>query len=233
MKVKKFESQILQVKDIAANVKQFRFSTPDDFKFEAGQFMSVILKDETGKEFRRSYSIASSPSRKGYLEFAITIVTGGKASGVFQSLKQGDRVGMIGPLGVFGIKKRESDIVFIATGTGVAPFRSMIRSLLESGFQKKITLLAGVRHEEHILYEAEWKALEMEHDNFKHYQTVSQPKEGYTGEKGRVQILIDKYAKDKDSEFYLCGLFAMIDDVSKFLMSRGIGSEKIHFERYD
>ncbi|MBS3106200.1 hypothetical protein J4419_00880 [Candidatus Woesearchaeota archaeon] len=131
----------------------------------------------------------------------------------------------------FTIKDERKPIVLVGTGTGVAPFRSMVADVLSRGFGKKILLLCGYRFEDEILYDREFSHLAKLHGNFDYHPVVSRPRPGYKGEIGRVQQLIEAHAKDMNADFYLCGLTEMIEDVKKLLEAKG--AKRIFFERYD
>lgn len=227
-KVMKFESEVLESKQVSPGVMIFRFSKPIDFSFEPGQYVSVIISINGAIE-RRSYSISGMTDE--YIETAVDKVEHGRVSPWIHELKKGDKVTIQGPLGVFVLKNDavEKENVFIATGTGITPFISMISALL-SKTKKKVMLLAGYRHEEDVLFAEELKALQ-KYPNFSYHVILSQPNHG---EKGYVQDLLEKYVSDDFSgDFYLCGLFNMIKDVGQLLTKKNIPKERIIFERYD
>ncbi len=228
----KFESEILDIRAIAPDVKIFRFSTPDEFIFEPGQFVTLIV-NVNGSFERRSYSISNDG--KGFIESCIDKVDNGRVSPILHESKKGNKLTIQGPLGVFVLKKDSFDKenVFIATGTGITPFVSMIPHLL-SKTDKKVILLAGYKHEDEILYNDFFSNLKNKYNNFEYHSTISRPKGNHEGNTGRVQQLIEKYiSKDFKGDFYLCGLFDMIKDVGQLLTSKGITKERIIFERYD
>ena len=227
----KFESEVLEVKQLSPSVKTLRFNVPDNFEFEPGQYVSLII-DIDGKTERRSYSI--SLSGKNFIETAVDKVENGRVSPFLHQLNKGHKLTIQGPLGVFVLKKdaEEKQNCFIATGTGITPFASMIPHLL-SKTKKKVILLAGYKYEEEIIYDNLFKDLAKKHKNFEYHTIVSRPKGDYK-EVGRVQALIEKYiANDFTGDFYLCGLFDMIKDVGMLLTERKVNKERIIFERYD
>src|SRR3989344_2870975 len=126
-----FESKILENKKIAPSVIKVRFSLPRNFNFIPGQYLSVS-RLSGGKKIRTPYSISSNKGdRLG--EFCIKIIDIGKTSSFLGRLKKGDKIELLGPLGKFAIneKSKNKDLVFISTGTGIAPFVSMIHNLLK------------------------------------------------------------------------------------------------------
>jgi len=228
------------------DVRLFRLSMDgyrEPIPFIAGQFIQFLwpIPDkehpEKKKELIRSYSIASPPEERRFLEFCIKLVIGGAFTPSLWDLRVGDKLKMRGPFGKFIIHDPlDSNIVFIATGTGIAPFWGMIYHLLKSGAKHKIVLIFGVRYEVDVVYEQEFKKLAAEHPNFTPVFTLSRPQDPATwwGETGYVQNLLEKYLDDpKSYKAYICGLTTMIDQSVEKLKSLGFTPERIHYERYD
>jgi len=212
----------------------FRFRLHNPFTFKAGQFMMVYALNEQDKR-KRPYSIASSPSLNQSIELCLNRVGEGFMSNYLCDLKGGETVPMEGPYGKFIIHDPiERGILFVATGTGIAPFRGQIQDLYETGKVegKEIWLFYGIRYETNILYEEDWKKLEIEKSNFHYVQTISRPK-NWSGEIGYVQEKIKKFIKDPTGlQVYICGLPKMVEDVLATCTEMGIPKEKVHFEKY-
>ena len=224
------KSKVLEIKKLSDTVINLTLEVPKDFKFSPGQYIEIKIPSK--KEIiKRPYSISSSPNQNGKIELCIKNVNGPGTKYLF-SLKEKDSVEIIGPIGPFKIKNPEKDLVFISTGTGIGPFRSMIKSLLESKANQKITLLVGYRTEKDILYDEEFKDLEKENPNFTYKTILSQPTNQI--EKGYVQeILKQSLSENKNSDFYICGLYEMIEEVGKILSKNKVHSSRIFFEQYD
>lgn len=234
-----------QVIDLTPTVKHFKIRFPGGNRpvFQAGQFCSIHIPEicgldqKTGKPLRRAYSIASSPHDEGTLDLCIKRVEGGPGTNWLWQQEAGAKVLVSLPYGKFLVKEPLAYTpVFVATGTGIAPLRSMLLDL----YQKKalsagqeVWLIFGVRHEDEILYHAEWRRLEKEHPEFRFIPTVSRPK-SWSGEVGYVQEKLKKFITDpKGKEIYICGLGAMVKAVQEAAVSSGFRQEQIHFERYD
>ena len=213
----------------------FPAGTP--FDFEAGQFVNVLVPESAQrKAVKRPYSIASPPHWKGFLDLCWKRVEGGIATNYLWTLKEGDPVQIQGPLGRFTLKQPlPKTIIFISTGTGIAPFRSMIHVLLDGGADCEIWNIFGNRYEVDILYREEFEKSAMEHKNFRNVFTVSRPRSAdWKGETQYVQFLLKKHVPDpKDKHVYICGLTNMITEVQKTAHEMGFAKEQVFFEKYD
>ncbi len=231
--IKKINSKILDVKSLTKDTKEISLEIPKDFSFNPGQYILLELPIE-GKIQKRAYSIASNPSNRNNIDLCVKKVSQkGFVSELFK-LKNNSKINFIGPAGKFFINDfPKQDLVFIAVGTGIAPFKSMIEYLLNNEFKNKITLIHGYRHEKGILYEKELSTLEKEHTNFKQNIILSQPKtKNY--KKGYVQDFIRSLSKNPEkNKFYICGMRNMIDEVSKELSKMKVKPQNILFEKYD
>jgi len=205
------------------------------FDFDPGQFVNIIAQ-LPGREapLKRPYSIDSPPYEKGYIDLVWKRVEGGLMTNHLWTFKEGGKLTVQGPLGRFGFKKPlPSRLVFVATGTGIAPFRSMIRQLFKDGTDREVWLIFGNRYETDILYDEEWKELAVKHSNFHYVSTISRPQH-WTGEKEYVQKLLPKYLKTPaGTHVYICGLTNMINEVQKTALEMGFTKEQILFEKYD
>lgn len=216
----------------------FEFEVPEveTFIFTPGQFISVI-EHVNGKEITRAYSIAS-PRDGNRFALCLNRVPNGIVSSYLFELKSGDEVEMHEPLGFFTLRHPGHRAVFIATGTGIAPFRSMLLDYFPK-MNPRITLLFGVRHEHGLLYRDEFDHLSTKFKNFRFLPTVTRPTETWSGLTGRVQAHLDEalavpsYEDQSTLDVYVCGLKEMVDDVRAELKRRGFDRKQIIYEKYD
>ena len=203
--------------------------------FIPGQFVVVMCPQREGKVLRRAYSIASEPEQKEKLSLVIKLVQGGVVTNWFWTLKQGDKFRVQGPFGKFVLPQPvDFDILFVATGTGIAPFRSMIRQMLPAGFKRKIRLLFGSRYDNAIPYHREFLDLAGKYPNFTYVQTISRPSPSWKGEIGYVQTKIGKLSPHGEgTRVYICGLNEMIQAVRDTCLKQGFQKEQIAYEKYD
>lgn len=229
--MRQYKAKIKSVEQAAANVSCFELELidPGDINFRAGQYILVKIPLKT--PIFRAYSIYSSPGQKNIIKLCVTLVAGGKASEFFKTLKGGEELEFRGPLGHFTLKAAP-EYFFIATGSGIAPLRSMIYHLLKENPRTKITLYFGLRREENIFLQNELKRLERKYPHFRYTLTLSRPSEKWPGAKGRVTEHLKNLPNYQNKKYYLCGSTAMINEVLDILQKRGVSYEDILFERF-
>ena len=211
------------------------FDPAVNFDFDAGQFVNVLVPETPErKTIKRPYSIASPPGWKGFLDLCWKRVEGGIATNFLWMLKEKEKLEIQGPLGRFTLRKPlPQSIIFVSTGTGIAPFRSMMHTLLKDPGKCEIWNIFGNRYEEDILYREEFEQMAKEHSHFHNVFTVSRPKT-WKGETQYVQFMMKKYIADaRDKHIYICGLTNMINEVQKTALDMGFAKEQIFFEKYD
>ena len=239
----KTKAIISKIKNLTEDVKHFELKLEDNFNFKAGQFINLSL-EEDGKNIKRPYSIASHPLNKNKIELCIKLVKDGLFTPILWKKKEGDEIEIMGPLGLFNtekIKKIENEtaltsdikptLVFIGTGTGIAPLRSIIKDLIAQEKEYQIQLIFGMRFENSHLYNQEFKDLEILSPNFKYIPVTSRPSESWQGRIGHVQDNLNQI-DPLNSQIFICGLPEMVNDVTKKLELRGVNKENIFSEKY-
>lgn len=210
--------KVIKEEFINSKIKFVRIEPLEDFAFKSGQFVNI----EVAPQFYRSYSIASSGLTPGVLEFIIDITPGGKGSLYFEKLTVGDDVHMKGPFGILTLPTDlNQKFCFVATGTGVAPFRSMTSELAG----KNVSLFWGLRYKEDIFFEEEFKNLS------RFCISLSRP-ENWNGKTGHITECLKEEKFDTNTLFYLCGNNQMIEDAKKILTEKGVGKDKIKLEKF-
>jgi CDP-4-dehydro-6-deoxyglucose reductase len=238
---------VIRIEDETYNTKRFfiRVNELESFNFKAGQFVTLDLPIHEQKNKRwRSYSIASWPDGTNVYELLIVLLEGGAGTTyLFNEVKVGSELVFRGPQGVFVLPENiEKDIFFICTGTGIAPFRSMLNFIkLHAVSHKDLYLIYGCRTQKDLLYFDEMKALQNDLDNFYFIPTLS--REAWDGHTGYVHNLYEEICKKnndackgleelKPASFYLCGWKFMIDDARKKIADLGYERKSVHFELY-
>jgi NAD(P)H-flavin reductase len=220
---------------------EFDVEEVSSFDFVAGQFISV--REPRGDKFvTRAYSIASPPRSNNTFDLCLNRVEEGFMSNFLCDRLIGETASFHGPHGLFVLKPEMEDVILVATGTGVAPFRSIVHNLFGydgSGQQrhrgKHIWLVYGTRYPEDIYYQKEFEQLASEHPNFHYVATLSRPLEDWTGERGYVQEHVRRIVGErKDMHVYICGLNEMVSSVRKLLIEEcGWEKNRVIYERYD
>lgn len=202
---------------------------PQGERFRAGQHIWIHVDGRT----RRPYSIASPPSQPTELLLLFHRVPHGAASNMLAGLEPGSLVRYDGPVGSFTLREGSArDLLFVASGTGLSPLRSMILDLLERRITRRIDLVFGTRRERDLLYPEQFRHLEAHFANFRYHPTLSRPgDEGWPGLRGRVTAVLPRLFPDlRSREAYVCGRPEMIRDASEVLTGLGMAQGAIHHE---
>jgi ferredoxin-NADP reductase len=199
--------------------------------YAPGQFMFLHILDDAGASvIKRPYSIASSPSAP-YLEFAIDLV-GGQMTSRLEKMKAGDVLGVEGPAGHMTFKG-EAMAAFVAGGTGVSPFMSMLRHISESGLKGSFVLFYSARTRERVLYHDEMMELQRRNRGIKVVITLTrEAPERWSGECGRISdAMIQKHLrKAGDYDWWVCGPPEMVKAMRVCLAALGADPKRMRME---
>jgi ferredoxin-NADP reductase len=214
---------------VAADVYDLVFDLvePAEISFKAGQFVTLAVgTDPTGQSIRRSYSIASPSNERSVLRFLIRAIPGGVATDYFLRMPLGTEVAMTGPHGFFVLTPQHAgDLVFGATGTGVAPVMSMLGELPPAGAARRL-LYWGLRQESDLFCVGEVEAL-CQATGTTLYTHLSRPSEAWTGLRGRITpAVLDALPGLTAPTFYLVGNGQMISELKTALVAAGVDRKK-------
>lgn len=219
--------KILKIEDLTEDVKEFTLDNPGG-GFRAGQFATIKIADGRTPQCMRSYSVLKGA--EGELQLIVKKVEGGRGTEFLFSQEEGAELEMLYPLGHFGLpEKLASKLVFIGTGTGLAPLLCMLESLPES-YNGEVELLFGVRFTTDLFYLERIEKLSEKLENFKFTATVSRPQDGWDGAKGRVTDYLREV--DLTAQYIMCGTHNMVMDVKKMLEEKGVPKENVLFENF-
>lgn len=258
-------TQVVQVSPIMKiiRIKPIDWELPD---YDSGQFVALALpasaprcaeateehtKHAPDKLIKRAYSIASS-STQDYIEFYITLVHSGALTPRIFALNIGDKVWMgKKAVGMFTLSEIANDqnVVLIATGTGVAPYMSMLRSnaLARTG---KMLVIHGAANSWDLGYSSELTLLESIFPNFDYYPTITEPKKepsGWSGDTRFIEAIWDGGVAEKkwgfkpeaeNTHVFLCGNPIMVKGMKETLEAEGFAEHKrkspgqIHIEEF-
>jgi ferredoxin-NADP reductase len=180
--------------------------------FQAGQYINVFV-ETGGVRTSRPYSIASSPAQTGYYEITVRSVDGGFVSNyLLDELRSGDKLSSSSPSGNFHYNPlfHGDKLAFIAGGSGITPFMSMIRELADKNLGRRLHLFYGSRIEDDVIYRDEIDRISSGHRNFTWDMVISEPASSYRGFAGFINAgLIKERLDGRDWTFFVCGPEAM------------------------
>jgi glycine betaine catabolism B len=236
-------AKVIKIENEAANTRRFWLQVPEleSFDYKPGQFVTLDLPihEKTNKRWR-SYSIASWPDGTNVFELVIVFMEDGAGTSyLFDKIEVGSEITFRGPVGVFTLSEvLDTDYYLICTGTGIAPFRSMLHHIaLHNLPHKNVYLIFGTRTKENLLYYEELKNLAANNPGLHYIPVLS--REDWDGVKGYVHQVYKNLIEEKKqggalppAHFYLCGWKNMIDEAKKTITELGYDRKAIHQELY-
>ena len=229
-----YHAEVTGFRDLTHDVREiyFRLSEPPQIAFKAGQFVSFEIMPPGGQRpVVRPYSIASPPRQSDTLTLLLNLVPNGPGSNYLFGLRPGDKVQFKGPAGAFYLRDVDKNLLFVATGTGIAPIWSMLFHLFDQPYAGRATLFWGLRSQRDLYYQDELETLARTHPNFTFVTTLSRPEPGWTGVSGRVTRLVEERVTSvAGTAVYLCGNSGMIKDVTGIINSKGLAP--VYREKY-
>lgn len=258
-----------QIIEVTGEIRIFRIELDsEEYRFVAGQYAVLGLLAEasripeaaeveytetsTDPMIRRAYSISSGSGDAHNLEFYISLVSSGALTPRLFALKSGDRL-FVAPRakGMFTLDKvpQEKHVLMVATGTGLAPYMSMLRSEVLANRGRKIAIIHGASYSWDLGYRRELESLNATQENFIYLPVISRPNDdpSWRGRTGRLPPIMDQGELDADCGFqidpscchiFLCGNPLMIEDAEQRLIGRGFKADRgrergdLHMEKY-
>ena len=230
----------LVVKEVikeTASAKTLRLTSADGPLpfFRAGQYVNLFVNID-GVLTSRPYSIASAPGKPSF-DITVRRMEGGFVSHyLLDRVKVGDKFESTGPSGSFfhELLVDSSDLVFIAGGSGITPFMSIIREVTEKKLPLKIHLLYGSRNPDDIIFQDELKKIVQKHKNIRVDHVISEPPQGWRGATGFLdaKMISSLVGKLEGKTFFVCGPAQMYALCCEALKSLGISARRIKKEVY-
>lgn len=241
-------ARVTSIRELTPSVRQIGLAMvePKELEYEAGQTIVLYAGFRDGKEIKRQYTLASAPHEEE-LMLCVKLIPGGAASSYLSSLKEGDQVTFSGPKGKCTLSKggQEEDLLFCATGTGLAPVRGMLLSYFAKakkpsvwqrlfGSGPKVRLLWGLRAREDIFWQEEvLENLARKHPAFGYEITLTQASDDWPGARGRLtERLVSTLKTLKKPRVFLIGNGAMIKDARKILEGEGVPKDSVETEAF-
>ena len=196
--------------------------------FLPGQYVNI---DVPGSGQNRSYSFSSAAGEQR-LGFLIKKIPGGVMSGWLADAKPGERLDLTGPLGSFYLREVKRPLLFLAGGTGLAPFLSMLEGLARAGSDQAIHLIYGVTRDLDLVLVDEIKAYAARLPNFSFTTVVAEeasrhPQKGWVTQHMPADVL-----HGGDVDVYLCGPPPMVDAVRRYFDETGVTPASFHYEKF-
>ncbi|MHC4717207.1 MAG: FAD-binding oxidoreductase [Planctomycetota bacterium] len=238
--VREYRGAVERIRDLTHDIKELRIRLiePATMEFTAGQYVQLETPayGDNPEPVYRAYSMSSVPEETGAVELIIRLVPGGICTTwVFTKLAEGDEVTFSGPYGQFRLSDSDRDMVWVAGGSGMAPFWSMVRQLRDRGCDRRCTYFFGAVGSRDMFLLAELRALERELDWFTFVPALSAPAEAdrWDGETGLITEVLDRHVADgSELEAYLCGSPGMIRAAGEVLGRKGIKRDRTYYDEF-
>jgi len=248
--IKKFKTTVERIRDLTYDIKEVYLRLSDaaiadgGISFTPGQYAQLVTPPygDVKESVQRAYSMSSTPQDREHIELLIRLVPGGIATTyVHTRLKEGDTIEVVGPFGEFGVRDTKALMVFVAGGSGMAPFKSMLNHMAQTGAwqDRDIWYFFGARSKRDMFYLEEMEELGKRFSNFHFVPALSEPKpeDNWTGPVGLITNVLDSYFKERmapdvPKEGYLCGSPGMIDACIKVMTNNGITTDKIYYDKF-
>ncbi len=234
---KEYEAEVESVEMPTPEIRglTLRLVEPERISFKAGQYVQVQAPDpSTGDIVYRAYSIASPPWVEDRISLNVRLEKDGAVSPYLHGLGVGDRVVLSGPYGELVYTPTGRDAVCLATGVGLAPFRSLIPVILAKDTDIEVYLYFGARVEGDLYGEAdieEWRKSEKFH-----YVPIlsNEDARDWGGEWGRMDIVFfgKFFTGHKEDEYYICGAPFVVNSFTAQLIEKGVPESRIHFDKF-
>ncbi len=230
--IKNKEYELIEIVKETPDVNLYKFRPIDNMKlnFDPGMFVMIKYKDDV-QEISRAFSIASEPNSET-LDFYIHLING-RFTSKLANAKINDIYYITGPYGQFKFNSDQKKVLFIAGGTGIAPFVSMLKYIKTINSDIDIILFYSVRFSNEIIAKNELKEFENQL-KLKTVITVTRDDNDWNGEKGHItKNMIEKYIKDgNERTAYICGPLQFTKAMKDVAIDCGILNEKINADTW-
>ena len=236
--IRKFKGILKEIIEHTYDTKGLviKLQEPEKIEFKAGQYIQLESKKypKSKQVVTRAYSMANPPGKSDQVELIIRRVPDGiMTTFVLDYLKKGEELYLTGPYGDFFIRDTEADMIFVAGGSGMAPFKGILADLAEKNTKRRIVFFFGARTIKDLFLVEEMQGYEKKMSDFTFIPVLSQPEEGteWKGKTGYIPPLLEAEIRDaNNTEGYLCGSPALIAATEKKMKELGI--EKIYYDSF-
>ena len=231
----------LTVSDIieeTPSTKTYRLVPKDNYlpPFLSGQYIALFL-EIGGIRTSRPYSISSQPNQTGFYDITVRRVENGLVSNyLLDEVKRGDTLVSSGPAGNFYLNPliHKKIMVCIAGGSGITPFMSMVREIIECGLDRTVYLFYGNKTTDDVIFGSEFDRLAARFDNIHYIPVVEEPSGGYAGACGFISrdLMQEVLVNIEDKSFFICGPQGLYDFCLPQVEDMGVPKRKIKQEMY-
>jgi Na+-transporting NADH:ubiquinone oxidoreductase subunit F len=214
----------------------FALEDPPEMEQRGGQYVQIEAPSPGGP-VQRAYSISSPPSDTTHVQVVVRLVPDGIGSTYIHNLEEGDKVTFTGPYGEFRLNEDpDVELVCVGGGSGMAPMKNIILTVLERWPDRKCWLFFGCRGESDVFYLDEFEKLAEKHPNFKVVYALSEPEvdSDWTGDTGFIHLSLARRLEgvNPNRQAFLCGPPPMIEAVMGVLEDKGVKEENIYYDRF-
>lgn len=227
-----YDSQVIEVEHLSAEIVRVRLSRPEGFSYRAGQFINIFAPGDVS----RSYSLASVPDLDDYLELHVRRIPAGLVSSwICDELKSNARLRVSEAMGqcFYVPSNYDQPLLLIGTGSGLAPLYGIARDAIRQGHSGAIHLYHGSSHQNGIYYVEEMTALVEKHPHFNYTPTLSQAHELAKVQSGRAhEKALQTIGQLEGWRVYLCGHPEMVQGAKKMAFLAGAAIKDIYADPF-
>ena len=236
-----YRGVVERISDLTYDIKELRIRLiePDTLTFVGGQYIQLEAPayGDNPEPVYRAYSMSNPPSDDQAVETIVRLVPGGICTTwVFQHLSEGDEVTLNGPHGDFRLSDSDREMIWIAGGSGMSPFWSMVRYMAEAGIERKTTFFFGAVQRRDLFLLDELTELARKLPWFDFIPALSAPGEhdAWTGQTGLITEVVDRHISDgRELEGYLCGSAGMIEAAHEVLPTKGMTDDRVFYDKFN
>lgn len=229
--VRSYRTTLAAVRPLSDSATELclRLAPGQELQFLPGQYVNIQVPGSTQV---RAYSFSSLPG-SGDLAFLIRNVPGGLMSGYLQhAWRPGDALSLTGPMGSFYLRPATRPLLFLAGGTGLAPFLSMLESLAQTGCDQPVNLIYGVTHDDDLVKLDALDAAAQRLPQFRYLTVVADDASSHARKGYVTRHFSPEMFNDGDVDVYLCGPPPMVDAVMRHFTQQGITPANFYYEKF-
>jgi ferredoxin-NADP reductase len=230
-----YKATITEIRDLSPSEKLYEIDLGRQrFDYQPGQWVDLSLSPENAEQ-NASFSITSTPNGRNTIEIAVKRTEHFPISmRIHEQLHVGDGVSVSEAQGNVTLQEPIAEpVFFIAGGSGITPFISMLRQLYSKNPNARATLLYSVTDADECLFYDELYALRQEYKNFRFYLTTTREAMHHADFFGRIgSEMLRRTGIDYQAHYYLCGPPQMVDDINELLLELSVAPNHIHFDKW-